>query len=148
VQRFYPALQATSLAPFKVEVASTRRASVLTASQPELQGPQADFAIPAMLAARLGLEGLLYASLAAVFAQIGAAVPAFEGLNYQKLTELREQWPVIGRSDLWRDQLRKQPGFGRAAGGEERATGVDLAEDARIQAAQAGTDGIPDRTSV
>ena len=101
VQRFYPALQATRLAPSKVEVPSTRRASVLTASQPELQGPQADFAVPAMLATRLGLEGMLYASAAAVFAQIGAAVPAFEGLTYQEMAELHEQWPVIGRSDLY-----------------------------------------------
>ena len=57
VQRFYPVLQATSLVPSQVEVASTRRPSVLTASQPDLAGPQADFAIPAMLAARLGLDG-------------------------------------------------------------------------------------------
>ena len=101
VQRFYPVLPATSLVPSKMEVASTRRASVLTASQPELQGPQADFAIPARLAARLGLDGMLYTNAAAVFAQIGAAWPAFEGLTYQKLTEVHEQWPIIGRSDLY-----------------------------------------------
>ena len=89
------------MVPSKVEVASTRRPSVLTASQPELQGPQADYAIPAMLAARLGLDGMVYTNAAAVFAQIGKAVPAFEGLTYQKLAEVHEQWPIIGRSDLY-----------------------------------------------
>ncbi len=54
-----------------------------------------------MLAARLGLDGLVYTSAAAVFAQIGKAVPAFEGLTYQKLAEVHEQWPMIGRSDLY-----------------------------------------------
>jgi NADH-quinone oxidoreductase subunit G len=101
VQRFYPVLPATNAVPTKVEVSSTRRPAVLTASQLELQGPQADFTIPAMLSARLGLDGLGYTSAASVFAQIGKAVPAFEGLTYQKLAEVHEQWPVIGRSDLY-----------------------------------------------
>ena len=101
VQRFYPALLANSMTPTKVEVASTRRPSVLTTSQPELQGPQTDFSIPAMLAARLGLDGMVYANAAAVLAQIGEVVPVFEGLTYQKLAEVHEQWPIIGRSDLY-----------------------------------------------
>jgi NADH-quinone oxidoreductase subunit G len=101
VQRFYPVLPASYIMPRTVEVASTRRPSVLTASQPELQGAQADFTIPAMLSARLGLDGLVYTNAAAVFAQIGKTVPAFEGLTYQKLAEVHEQWPVIGRSDLY-----------------------------------------------
>jgi NADH-quinone oxidoreductase subunit G len=84
-----------------VEVASTRRPSVLTGIQPELAGPQADYGIPAMLAVRLGLDGMVCASAAAVFAQIGASVPAFEGLTYQQLAEVHEQWPLVGRSDLY-----------------------------------------------
>jgi NADH-quinone oxidoreductase subunit G len=101
VQRFYPLLPATSLLPAQVEVASTRRPSVLTASQPELGGPQADFAIPALLADRLGFDCLVHTSAAAVFAEICASASVFAGLTYQKLAEYHEQWPIVGRSDLY-----------------------------------------------
>lgn len=101
VQRFYPALQAVTALPPKVQTPSTRRAEVLAALHPDLEGPQSDYAIPAFLAERLGIEKLGAASAAAVFSAIGAEVPTFAGLTYQRLAEVREQWPIIGRSDLY-----------------------------------------------
>ena len=32
---------------------------------------------------------------------LAAAVPAFQGISYPKLAEVSEQWPIIGRSDLY-----------------------------------------------
>jgi NADH-quinone oxidoreductase subunit G len=78
-----------------------RRAQVLTAIRPELEGPQADFAIPSLIAGKLGISGLTHTSAAAVFAQLAAQTGVFAGLSYQKLAETREQWPIVGRSDLY-----------------------------------------------
>lgn len=124
VQRFYPAVQPTTATPKKVEAPGTRQAQVLTRSYPTLEGPQADYAIPAMIgdkiAEKLGRSDLagagassFGASPAAVFARIGGevgvgrpstsvdGVPVFAGLSYQKLAEVHEQWPIVGRSDLY-----------------------------------------------
>ncbi|TLN28529.1 hypothetical protein FDZ74_00495, partial [bacterium] len=59
-----------------------------------------DFAITAQLAGRLGLE-LPGAAASLVMEQISREVPAYAGLTYQKLAEVQEQWPIIGRSDMY-----------------------------------------------
>jgi NADH-quinone oxidoreductase subunit G len=75
VQRFYPAVAASN-------------------------GSKADFRIVAEVAKRLGVdvEGRA-ASL--VFQRIAAEVPAYAGLTYPALAQVREQWPIVGRSDLY-----------------------------------------------
>jgi NADH-quinone oxidoreductase subunit G len=102
VQRFYPALQPTTTAPVKAESPGMSKSPLLTGLHPALLGPQADFAIPALIAERAGLaEKLASGSVALVMAQIAAQNPVFAGLTYQKLAEVRPQWPIIGRSDLY-----------------------------------------------
>ena len=101
VQRFYPAVEATRVTPQKVAAPGTRHAEVLASTAPELVGPQEDFAITAHLASRAGVVGLAHTGAAAVMLRLAADVPAFQGLTYQKLAEVHEQWPVIGRSDLY-----------------------------------------------
>jgi NADH-quinone oxidoreductase subunit G len=101
VQRFYPTLQPTLALPDRVESPSPRRAQVLTAIRPELEGPQADFAIPALIASQLEISGLTHTSASAVFTQMAAQTKAFAGLSYQKLAEVVEQWPIVGRSDMY-----------------------------------------------
>jgi NADH-quinone oxidoreductase subunit G len=101
VQRFYPALQATTAMPPQAESPGTRRAPLLTAMRPELQGPQADYAIPALIAERLGIADVVYSSAAAVFTRLAKQLKRFEGLDYQKLSEVHEQWPLIGRGDVY-----------------------------------------------
>ncbi|HSG42718.1 MAG TPA: NADH-quinone oxidoreductase subunit NuoG [Anaerolineales bacterium] len=61
---------------------------------------KADFAITSQIARHMGviLEGT---SVSAVFDILAESVKAFEGLNYVKLAEVREQWPIVGRSDLY-----------------------------------------------
>ena len=75
VQRFYPAV-------------------------PALPGTRPDFAITAALAKEIGLD-LEGASAPRVMERIAAAVPAFTGLSYRKLSETAAQWPVVGRGDMY-----------------------------------------------
>jgi len=75
VQRFYPAV-------------------------PALEGTRADYAITAEIAkgVDIDLEG---SSPVSVFEKLAADVKDFEGLSYARLAEVTEQWPIVGRGDLY-----------------------------------------------
>jgi NADH-quinone oxidoreductase subunit G len=75
VQRFYPAVPVTG------------------DSKP-------DFAITARIADHMGmsLEGT---DVTAVFDLLANSVKSFEGLNYARLAEVKEQLPIVGRGDLY-----------------------------------------------
>jgi NADH-quinone oxidoreductase subunit G len=75
VQRFYPAL-------------------------PQLPGTLPDFAVTGRIGQRLGIA-LEYQFASRVMAQIARDVKDYAGLSYQKLAEVQEQWPIIGRADLY-----------------------------------------------
>lgn len=67
---------------------------------PARPGTKADFALIAELAKRCGFE-LEGRSPLLVMNQIAASEPAFSGITYARLAEVTEQWPIIGRSDLF-----------------------------------------------
>jgi NADH-quinone oxidoreductase subunit G len=73
-QRFYPAIPATGEA-------------------------RPDFVITSQIARQMGyiLEGT---APSIVFDFLATDVKSFEGLNYTKLAEVTEQWPIIGRGDV------------------------------------------------
>jgi len=75
VQRFYPAV-------------------------PEHPGSKADFQVTAEIASRLGvdLEGRVASK---VMEQIRLTQPDYAGVTYQTLSEVTQQWPIIGREDLF-----------------------------------------------
>ena len=75
VQRFYPAVPVTGDA-------------------------KADFAITSQIARHMGviLEGT---SVSAVFEILAESVKSFEGLTYARLAEVRPQWPIVGRGDMY-----------------------------------------------
>jgi NADH-quinone oxidoreductase subunit G len=75
VQRFYPAVPVTSEA-------------------------KADFSITSQIARHMGivLEGT---SVPAVFDILAVSVKSFEGLNYARLAEVKSQWPIVGRGDMY-----------------------------------------------
>lgn len=75
VQRFYPAIPPRPVA-------------------------KPDFGITAGIAQKMGLpvEGR---AAALVLAQMAKSVPVFAGLTYQKLAEAPEQFPAVGRSDVY-----------------------------------------------
>ena len=64
------------------------------------QGTRADFQIAAALAGKLGIP-LEARAPSLVFQQACAETPALAGLSYLKLAETAEQWPVVGRQDLY-----------------------------------------------
>jgi anaerobic selenocysteine-containing dehydrogenase len=61
---------------------------------------KADFAITAEIGKELGIE-LEGRSALLVMDKIAAQVPAFAGISYGKLAEVTEQWPIVGRGDLY-----------------------------------------------
>ncbi len=75
VQRFYPAI----------------------AARPNTQP---DFAITGQIAKRLGLD-LESGFPNLVMQRIAAQVPDYSAITYRKLSEVTEQWPIIGREDLY-----------------------------------------------
>jgi len=74
VQRFYPAV-------------------------PALEGTRPDYAITAELAQRTGLQ--LETAPAVLLQKLAGQVPAYAGLTYQELAKVAEQYPIVGRSDLY-----------------------------------------------
>jgi NADH-quinone oxidoreductase subunit G len=73
---------------------------------PERQGTQADFTITGAIAERIGLlsgQGLDIErrSASKVFERLCSKLPAFSGMSYKQISEIVEQWPIIGRSDLY-----------------------------------------------
>jgi NADH-quinone oxidoreductase subunit G len=97
VQRFYPAL------PPRAEA-------------------MADFAITAAIAKELGIEmeGL---SASLVMDRLAASVKSFAGVSYRKLAETREQWPIVGRRDLY---------YGGTTYENKQGLGVQLALNAPV----------------
>lgn len=106
VQRFYPAV-------------------------PPLPGPRADFAIFAQVGSRmeLNLEGR---APSLIFNKIAQTVAAYAGLTYQSLAEAVEQWPDVGRGDLY---------YGGTTYDNKQGIGVQLALAAQHSAARPVEDG-------
>ncbi|HET9591010.1 MAG TPA: NADH-quinone oxidoreductase subunit NuoG [Anaerolineales bacterium] len=75
VQRYYPAVPATGDA-------------------------RPDFEITAQIAHHMGIV-LESTSASALFDILAGSVKSFEGLNYARLAEVRPQWPIVGRGDLY-----------------------------------------------
>ena len=75
VQRFYPAV-------------------------PELNGTRPDFTITAQIATALGLK-LEHRLANKIFAQLSDSDEAYNGLDYGTLSAVTEQWPIVGREDVY-----------------------------------------------
>ena len=75
VQRYYPAVSA-------------------------FRGPRADFRIAADIAQRLSLD-VEGRAPSLVFMRLAAENPDYNGIDYPRLAQVREQWPQIGRKDLY-----------------------------------------------
>jgi len=77
-----------------------RRVQRFYAAVPPTGESRPDFAITSQIARHMGiaLEG---ASVSTVFDHLAAAVKSFEGLNYAKISEVKPQWPIVGRGDMY-----------------------------------------------
>jgi len=61
---------------------------------------RADFAIIGQISQLAGLQ-VEAGSAGRVFTRLAAQVPTFKGLTFRQLAQVEEQWPLIGRSDLY-----------------------------------------------
>lgn len=77
-----------------------RRVQRFFPAVPPLGETKADYAIAAEIGAKLGLD-LEGRSAALAFERLAAGVKDFAGLSYAKLAETTEQWPIVGRGDLY-----------------------------------------------
>jgi len=77
-----------------------RRVQRFTPAVPAHPGTKADFSITAEIAKKCGLvlEGR---SSLLVMNKLAAAEISFTGVTYNRLAEVSEQWPVVGRGDLY-----------------------------------------------
>ena len=67
---------------------------------PQRPGSKADFSVTAQIAKLLD-QDLEARAISKVMQRIAASVPDYAGISYQKLAEVTEQWPIIGRQDLY-----------------------------------------------
>ncbi len=101
-QRFYPVIPPRTAPASRAESPSTNKAPLLIAGDEVLESPLPDFAITAMITLRIDSEAQITASSAArVFNQMAETVPAFSDQTYLKLAQVHEQWPIVGRDDLY-----------------------------------------------
>jgi len=77
-----------------------RRVQRFYTAVPTVGEARPDFAITAEIAGQAGVkvEG---ASASAAFDVLAASLKSFEDLNYAKLAEIRDQWPIVGRGDMY-----------------------------------------------
>ena len=76
-----------------------RRVQRFYSAVPATGESKPDFAITAQIASHMGI--VLGAASLSLFDSLASSVKAFAGLSYAKLAEVRQQWPIVGRGDLY-----------------------------------------------
>ncbi|MGE5251292.1 MAG: NADH-quinone oxidoreductase subunit NuoG [Bacteroidota bacterium] len=77
-----------------------RRVQRFYRSVPARGATREDFAIAAEFGRRLGLD-MQAGPASAVFDRLAASAAGFGGLSYEKLAEVKPQWPIVGRADMY-----------------------------------------------
>jgi NADH-quinone oxidoreductase subunit G len=77
-----------------------RRVQRFYPATPAPAGLFPDFSLTARIGSRIDIP-LEARAAALVFAQLAKAAPGYAGLTYQDLSKVEEQWPIIGRADLF-----------------------------------------------
>ena len=77
-----------------------RRVQRFYSAVPPTGESKADFSITAQIAQSHGCgSGRRIASV--VFDILASSIKSFEGLNYARLAEVKPQWPIVGRGDMY-----------------------------------------------
>jgi NADH-quinone oxidoreductase subunit G len=108
---------------------------------PPLGETKADFTITAEIAKKLDIE-LESSSPALAFEKLAASVKDFAGLSYAKLAEVEEQWPIVGRGDLYYGGTTYENTQGLGVGlvsAAERGETVDIPEVQKEAALRPGS---------
>ncbi len=77
-----------------------RRVQRFYSAVPPTGESKADFAITSQVADHMGID-LEGKAVSAVFDILANSVKSFEGLNYAKISEVKPQWPIVGRGDMY-----------------------------------------------
>jgi NADH-quinone oxidoreductase subunit G len=77
-----------------------RRVQRFYAAVPPTGESRADYFITAQVAGHMGIE-LEGRSVSEVFERLAASVQSFKGLTYAKISEVKPQWPIVGRGDMY-----------------------------------------------
>jgi NADH-quinone oxidoreductase subunit G len=77
-----------------------RRAQRFYPAVPAPDGVRPDYTVGVQLGHRLGWE-VEGRAAGLVFLRLAQSEPAFAGLSYQALSTAEEQWPIVGRRDLY-----------------------------------------------
>jgi NADH-quinone oxidoreductase subunit G len=115
VQRYYPAIQ---------PVGQSRE----------------DWRIFGQIAEKLGLAKLAFAA-SLIFRDISQAVPQYKDMDYRSLARVEEQWPIIGRDDLYYGgtSYDNKSGLGQQWAAAAEAGAVDSFTVADTQTTAAGS---------
>ena len=95
-----------------------------------------DFDIAAHIGAKVGVE-LKGRFPSLVLPQLSAEIPGYEEITYQKLAEVSEQWPIVGRGDLY---------YGGTGYENKQGLGIQLptqSETFKVSADPKGHKGLP-----
>ena len=109
-----------------------RRVQRFYSAVPPTGESRADYAITAQVAGHMGIE-LEGFSVSAVFEQLAASVKSFESLTYAKISEVRPQWPIVGRGDMYYGGTTYENTMGLGA---HLTTGAARGETAEISRAE------------
>ncbi len=105
-----------------------RRVQRFMPAVPPHPGPRADFAIAAQLGQRLGLQ-MEGRAASLVMARAAAQLLDYADATYQAMAQVSEQWPIVGRSDLYYGGTTYDNHQGL---GVQLATGVERGESAGL----------------
>jgi NADH-quinone oxidoreductase subunit G len=83
----------------------------------------ADFDIAAQIGERLDID-LKGRSPSLVMLRIRETIPGYEEITYQKLAEVTEQWPIVGREDLY---------YGGTSYANKQGLGTQLAPQGKLE---------------
>jgi NADH-quinone oxidoreductase subunit G len=77
-----------------------RRVQRFYSAVPPTGESRADYSITAQVASHMGidLEGV---SVSDVFERLAASVKSFAGLTYARVSQVKPQWPIVGRGDMY-----------------------------------------------
>ncbi|PWH17973.1 MAG: NADH dehydrogenase (quinone) subunit G [Anaerolineae bacterium] len=121
-------------------VSGERRVQRYYPAIPARPGARADFAIIGQIGKQLGMD-LEDRIASKVMLRIAAEVPAFAGITYTTLAHAPEQWPIIGRADLYYGgtTYENQQGIGvQLPNGVERGEQLTLSWPALVTLAHHG----------
>ena len=115
-----------------------RRVQRFYAAVPPTGESRADYSITAQVASHMGIE-LEGRSPTAVFERLAASVKSFAELTYAKISEVKPQWPIVGRGDMYYGGTTYENTMGLGAhlaqtGGAERRETVSISRLKREKA--------------